>query len=62
MPKEFEDCVKRGGRVRTISGPSKTYGLKAGQYMRVCFIDGKMYRGEVKTKHLAKVLSEARGK
>lgn len=43
MPKEFEECVRRGGRVRT-----KT--LSGGRYIHVCFIDGKSYAGEVKTK------------
>lgn len=41
MPAEFERCVKDGGRVRTID-VNKT------QYMHVCFLNGKSYRGEVK--------------
>ena len=41
MPKAFEDCVKNGGRVRT-----KT--LKDGKYIRICFLKGKSYAGEVK--------------
>jgi len=48
MPAGFENCVKRGGKVRTVSGPDKSHGLKAGQYCRYCIIDGKSYRGEVK--------------
>lgn len=43
MPKEFLDCIKKGGRVRT-----KT--LKGKQYIHVCFLNGKSYSGEVKTK------------
>ena len=43
MPKEFDSCVKRGGRVRT-----KT--LSDGRYIHLCFIDGKSYAGEVKEK------------
>jgi hypothetical protein len=43
MPKEFESCVSRGGRVRT-----KKVGKD--KYMRICFIDGKSYAGEVKQK------------
>lgn len=41
MPKAFNDCVKRGGRVRrkTLSG---------GRYMNICFIDGKSFPGEIK--------------
>ena len=41
MPKAFEDCVERGGRVRS-KRVNKT------QYMRICFIDGKSHAGEVK--------------
>ena len=43
MPKAFEECVKSGGRVRTINP-------KAGRYMPVCFKGGKSYAGEVHTK------------
>jgi len=43
MPKEFDSCVKRGGRVRT-----KT--LSDGRYIHLCFIDGKSYAGEVHEK------------
>lgn len=43
MPKAFDDCVKNGGRVRTIKhGKDK--------YQHICFINGKSYAGEVKTK------------
>jgi len=50
MPAEFEACVKAKGRVRTVSGPSKKHGLKAGEYVNYCFKDGKSFRGETKTK------------
>lgn len=50
IPKEFEDCVRRGGKVRTESGPSKKHGLKKDEYVRYCTIGGKTYRGEVKKK------------
>lgn len=43
MPAEFDTCVKGGGRVRTKS-------LKDGKYMRICFLNGKSFAGEVKTK------------
>ena len=43
MPKEFDDCVKNGGKVRTKK-------LEADKYMHICFIGGKSYAGEVKTK------------
>jgi len=42
MPKGFENCVKGGGRVRTVK-PS------AGKYMPVCYSKGKSHVGEVKT-------------
>ena len=42
MPKAFLNCVKRGGRVRTIKP-------KKGKYMHVCYLGGKSYAGEVKT-------------
>ena len=40
MPKAFLDCVKKGGRVRT-----KT--LSGGKYVRICYLNGKSYAGEV---------------
>ena len=43
MPASFDKCVSDGGRVRTKS-------LKDGKYIRVCFLNGKSYPGEVKTK------------
>lgn len=43
MPKAFDDCVKRGGRIRTKK-------LSNGKYIHICFKGGKSYAGEVKTK------------
>ena len=43
MPQSFENCVKQGGRVRTKS-------LSKGRHMRICFLGGKSYAGEVKKK------------
>ena len=43
MPKAFENCVKRGGKVIT-----KT--LKGNKYIHICYLNGKSYAGEVKTK------------
>jgi len=41
MPKDFERCVKQGGRVRTIK-PRK------GVYIHICYDKkGKAHRGEV---------------
>ena len=39
----FENCQKRGGRIRTIT-------LKKGKYRHICYLGGKSYLGEVKTK------------
>jgi hypothetical protein len=57
MPKSFEDCVKKGGKVRTIAGANKAFGVTKGKYVRVCFLKGKMFRGEVKTNKTIKALS-----
>ena len=42
MPKAFENCIKRGGKVRTKK-------LKEGKYIKICYIDGKSYAGHVHT-------------
>jgi hypothetical protein len=49
MPASFERCVEKGGRVRTVTGPSRRYGLERGQYRHVCFLGNMMFQGEVKT-------------
>lgn len=43
MPRAFENCLKNGGRVRTVS-------LKDGKYVHVCYKGDKQFRGHVKTK------------
>lgn len=43
MPKAFEKCVKKGGRVRTRK-------LKDDKYQHMCFLDGKAYLGYEKKK------------
>jgi len=50
MPREFEVCVRNGGRVRRVSGPDKDHGLAPNEYVDYCFIEGESYRGEVKKK------------
>lgn len=63
MPKDFEDCVKGGGRVRTISGPNKRFGLAAGEFVHVCFNKSGMHRGEKKTsKHKREAVQRGRSK
>lgn len=41
MPKAFEECVRKGGKVRTKR-------LSGGRYMHVCILNGRVYPGEVK--------------
>ena len=41
MPADFDRCVKNGGRIRTKK-------LSGGRHMRICFLDGKSFAGEVK--------------
>ena len=43
MPKEFDACRADGGKIRTMT-------LKGGKYMHICILNGKSYKGEVKTK------------
>jgi len=48
MPAGFTNCVKKGGQVRTL-----TINKKKGTYMHICYLKGKSYPGEVKTKKSA---------
>lgn len=41
MPKAFLNCVRSGGRVRTITAGK-------GKYRHLCFKGGKSYAGESK--------------
>ncbi len=43
MPASFDKCIRSGGKVRTKE-------LGNGKYMHICFLNGKSYAGEVKTK------------
>lgn len=44
MPQDFLNCVKaKGSHVRTIVP-------KKGTYLRVCYLNGKSYSGEVRHK------------
>jgi len=42
MPVAFENCISKGGKVRTKK-------LKGHKYIHICFLGGKSYAGEVKT-------------
>lgn len=51
MPAGFDRCNKNGGKVRTVSGPNKRYGLREGEYVHICVDqDGNVHRGYVKQK------------
>ena len=43
MPAEFDACRKNGGKIRTMT-------LKGGKYIHICVLNGKSYKGEMKTK------------
>ena len=43
MPKAFEDCQAKGGKIRTMK-------LSGGRYMRICIHKGRSVRGEIKHK------------
>lgn len=47
MPVAFTNCIARNGRVRTKSLPN-------GKYIKICYLGGKSYSGEVHTKKDAK--------
>jgi len=47
MPHNFEVCVRNGGRVRRVSGPSKDHGLGPDEYVNYCFLENESFRGEV---------------
>lgn len=43
MPKQFLECIKRGGKVRTKKLPN-------GKYIHICFLNKKSFPGEIKKK------------
>ena len=47
MPKAFTACVKKGGRVRTVSGPNKEHGLSKDEYVKYCTLNGETHRGHI---------------
>lgn len=49
MPSGFDNCEKKGGKIRTI-----VINKKKGTYMHVCYLKGKSYPGEVRTKQKSK--------
>lgn len=63
MPKGFEMCRKQGGKIRTKK-------LSGGRYQPICYLKGKMYKGEVHKKgetsdkegYVAKAIKKRMGK
>lgn len=47
MPAAFDNCVAKGGKVRTKE-------LGNGKYMHICILGGKSYAGEVRVKKVKK--------
>lgn len=60
MPKDFDACVSGGGRVRTISGPNKKFGLSSGEFMKVCFDSSGMHRGHKQENKKSKAVSKGK--
>jgi len=50
MPADFMKCISDGGKIWTVTGPNKKFGLKKNQYRKFCSKGGKTYSGETKTK------------
>ena len=46
MPQSFDNCQKRGGKIRTKD-------LGNGKYIHICYKGGKSFAGYVKTKQNA---------
>ena len=53
MPEDFLRCVKAGGKVRTKK-------LKDGKYIKICFLNGKSYAGEVHEGKKEKLIEKKR--
>lgn len=60
MPKEFDNCVKAGGEVRTLTGPREEKPkLKADEYIHVCIAsDGGRYWSYKRKKKIKKEIEE----
>ncbi len=55
IPEDFVSCLRRGGHVRTKVLPDN-------KFIRVCFIDGKSFAGEVKEKKMSHHIEEEKKK
>ena len=59
MPADFDRCKKNGGKIRTVSGPSKKPELKSEEYVHFCTLKGKTVMGYVKSKQGSKEMDKA---
>jgi len=50
MPAGFDNCVKQGGKVRTVTGPHKKMEYPQEAMFMSAFLKVKVHRGEVKQK------------
>jgi len=50
MGKAFTKCVRRGGKIRTITGKNAHFEVPEGQYRRICILNDKTYKGHLKIK------------
>jgi len=53
MPEAFLKCVKNGGKVRTKR-------LKDGKYMKICYLNGESFTGEIHEGKKKKLLVKKR--
>lgn len=58
MPEGFDKCRRNGGRIVTVSGPDKHWGLGKDEYMAVCWLNNEPFRGEI---HKKKEQSDGKG-
>lgn len=47
MPKGFDNCQAKGGKIRTLTLPGN-------KYVRICILNGKTHKGYVKKKKTKK--------
>lgn len=62
MPAEFDQAVKAGAQVRTISGPNERFGLRDGEYMHIAILGGRVVKGERKKNARVAALSRAKAR
>jgi len=43
MPAKFKECIAKGGKVRTVK-------IGTTKFMPICFVGGKSFPGEVRTR------------